>query len=348
VWQQWGFAFFVRRFHRLRTFYFKGNILMTNQKFNYHVSVNHVQGVGKLVFSYAQTRDIALLVNNRGASIVFQTSKNYFPNFEQSYVYNLAKEGVKRAALLYLLQYQKPLVIRNVLITISRSGKTLFSVDITDIMTFYQMFDGKLLRSVNAEWEKTEIKKRILEYRKSNSELTRSIASLYAYLFSKTKNKETEKFSYLWIAMDGFFVSVSKMNRDRDAMNTFLQKYELGTTVLKGYERNKVCESATFELLKIPEPVTAENIEDDQHKSFSEFVRGKVAEYEKKDFDVTPYGFLLTDYPYYLRCTLFHAEHPMELFSFESDWELKSLRIVNNLIENFLDNNLHMLFSHYS
>ena len=127
-------------------------------------------------------------------------------------------------------------------------------------------------------------------------------------------------------------------------VNVFLQKYNLGTTVLKGYERNKVCEPATFELLKIPEPVTAENLEDDQHKSFSDFVRRKVAEYGKKDFDVTPYGFLLTDYPYYLRCTLFHAERPIELFSFESDWELKSLRIVNFLLEEFLDQNLHILF----
>lgn len=317
---------------------------MANQKFYYHVSVNHVQGVGKLVFSYGQTRDIALLINNRGASLYFQTTKNYFPDFEQSYVYNLTKEGIKRAALLFLLQYQKPLFIQNVSITISRGGKSLFSVDITDDMTFYQMFDRKLLRSINAEWKKNEIQNKILEYRKSNSVLTRSIASLYAYLFSKTKNKETEKFSYLWIAMNGFFASVSKMTRDKDAMNAFLQKYELGTTVLKGYERNKVCEPATFELLKIPEPITAENIEDDQHKSFSDFVRGKVAEYGEKDFDVTPYGFLLTDYPYYLRCTLFHAERPMELFSFESDWELKSLRIVNGLIEDFLDCNLYTLF----
>ena len=70
---------------------------MVNQKFYYHVSVNHVKGMGKLVFSYGQTRDIALLINNRGASLIFHTTKNYFPDFEQSYVYNLAKEGIKRA-----------------------------------------------------------------------------------------------------------------------------------------------------------------------------------------------------------------------------------------------------------
>lgn len=317
---------------------------MTNQKFKYHISINHVKGQGKLLFSYGQTHDIALLINSRGVSIHFQTSKNYLSDFENSYIFNLVKEGIKRAALLYLLHYQKPLCIHSILISLSKGKIKIASKDISDYMIFCQMFDGKLLRPIADDWKNFEINQNILHYRKSKSDISRSIASLYAYLFSKSKNKETERFSYLWIAMNGFFAAVSNTRNEREAMSVFLRLYRLGTRVLPGYERNKVCESATFELIRISEPVTKNNLEDESHKSFADYVCKKVSEYDPKDFDTTPYGFLLTDYPYYLRCTLFHAEHPLELFSFESDWELKSLRIVNSLMEGFLDQNLHSLF----
>ena len=53
---------------------------------------------------------------------------------------------------------------------------------------------------------------------------------------------------------------------------------------------------------------------------------------------------LLTDFSYYLRCKLFHANRPVELFSFSDDLEIKVLRIVNGLLEEFLDANLIRIF----
>lgn len=306
--------------------------------------INQHRGRGKLSFSYSRTQDILLSVNSKGASLHFSIGKNYLNNVEHSYLYNLIKEGIKRAALLYLLQYQKPLDIRNITLTAIQRKQNLGSVDLTNSLTFYQMFDGKLLRPLSGEWKDSGFQQRILDYRKSGNELSRPLSALYAYLFSKTKTKETERFSYLWIAMNGFFASVSPNYNDRDAMTAFLKKYDLGNTMLTKKERDNFCKSAVFELMKIPEPVTADNLEDEAHKAFSDYIREKAAEYDSNTFDASPYGFLLTDFPYYLRCTLFHAVHPLELFNFENDWELKSLRIVNGLLEEFLDKNLHTLF----
>ena len=76
---------------------------------------------------------------------------------EHSYLYNLIIEGIKRAALLYLLQFQKPLDIRNITLTASQRKKNLGSVDLTNSLTFYQIFDGKLLRLLSEEWKDSGI-----------------------------------------------------------------------------------------------------------------------------------------------------------------------------------------------
>ena len=317
---------------------------MSKPKIQYCLSINNADHLGKLNFSYGQTHNINLYINSKGASIYFCTEKNYLKGFENSYIYNLSKEGIKRIALLYILQYQKPLNISNITLTAFNGENKLDSLDVTNLLFLYQMFCEKLIRPINNEWKNSLIQQQILNYKKSGNELSRAVSSLYAYLFSKTKKLETERFSYLWIAMNGFFAAATNINKDRQAMNAFVEKYGIGKTVLTGKEREKVCSKAIYELMKIPEPVTKENLEDDAHKPFSDFIQEKIAEYDNNDFDVTPYGFLLTDFPYYLRCKLFHAERPIELFSFESDWELKSLRIVNGLLENFLDQNLHLLF----
>ena len=76
---------------------------------------------------------------------------------EHSYLYNLIIEGIKPAALLYLLQFQKPLDIRNITLTASQRKKNLGSVDLTNSLTFYQIFDGKLLRLLSEEWKDSGI-----------------------------------------------------------------------------------------------------------------------------------------------------------------------------------------------
>ena len=311
---------------------------------NYKLIINNSVKGHRYYFSYRNTQKISLAVNRSGAAVSFGSTKYYPEHIENKYLHALIKESIKRAALLYILLYQKPLTIKKLELIITRKQTAPETIDLTGLLIFYQMFDAPLLRSISNEWKNPEVLQNLLKYRKSKDDLSRQISALYAYLFSKTKKKEMERFSYLWIAMNGFFAAVSGTTRDRDAMNYFVKKYGIGSVVLTGREREKVCLPATFELMKVPEPVTKEKLDITAQNPFIEFLNAKLAEYDKKDFDITPYGFLLTDFPYYLRCCLFHASHPIELFSFETDWELKSLRIVNGLLEDFLDCNLHTLF----
>lgn len=311
---------------------------------HYRLSINNSARAPRYTFSYANTRKISLAVSRYGASVSFYSSKYYPEHLANHYLHSLIKESIKRIALIYLLQNQKPLVIKKIGLTIERRGREPETIDLTDSLVFYQMFDEPLLRPLSDAWKDPAVLQKVLLYRKSKDDLARNVSALYAYLFSKTKKKEMERFSYLWIAMNGFFAAVSGTTKDRDAMNLFVNKFGLGSTVLPGREREKVCSEAVFELLKVPEPVTKEKLDENAQDPFTAFIAAKHGEYDKKDFDVTPYGFLLTDLPYYLRCSLFHAMCPLELFSFESDWELRTLRIVNGLLEDFLDQNLYDIF----
>ena len=187
-----------------------------------------------------------------------------------------------------------------------------------------------------------------MNYQKSKTTLSHEIAALYAYLYSKTKKNETERFSYLWMAMNGFYAAISpEIKRDdRLQMRALLRKLNLGSENLTSGSRDYPCKKAMIRLLEESEPITRKNIENDAENSFSRYLRTVVL--RKRDetlLDLTPYGFLITDFPYYLRCKLFHANKPIELFSFIDDMELKSLRIANGLLEEFLDDNLHKLFT---
>ena len=95
---------------------------------------------------------------------------------------------------------------------------------------------------------------------------------------------------------------------------------------------------------KLWESVIRKDMNEERCNSLSDFIREKIIEYGSDNFDVTPYGFMLTDFPYHLRCNLFHAGRPVQLFRFKNDMELKFIRIVNSLFEMFLDQNFHGLF----
>ena len=61
-------------------------------------------------------------------------------------------------------------------------------------------------------------------------------------------------------------------------------------------------------------------------------------------YDLTALGYVLTQLTYYYRCNLFHASKPMALISFADENRLVILRILNNLLEEFLDENLPKWF----
>ncbi len=96
-------------------------------------------------------------------------------------------------------------------------------------------------------------------------------------------------------------------------------------------------------LFKEKEDITKEFLQRDDTELAAGIGR-IIADAEGKQLNLSTYGYMLGDFPYYVRCSVFHGEKPILLFSFEDDMELKALRISNKLIEEFLDEYLYKCF----
>ena len=283
-----------------------------------------------------------MCLSEGGVTISVRTRACYKESFTGSYLENLFKEGIKRSSLIYYLRYQRPLNIHSIIFSADNQ-----QIDLTQSLILYSLIDQKPIRSIGDCWKDPLILQKVLNYQKSKTALSREMAALYAYLYSKTKKNETERFSYLWMSMNGLYGAISPeiKNNDRVQMGRMLSKVQLGSETLTKDNRDSPCRKMMIRLINEKEPITRAYIESKSYNSFSEFIASALpTDNNGKSYDLTPYGFLITDFPYYLRCKLFHANKPIELFSFIDDMELKSLRIANGLLEEFLDDNLHKLF----
>ena len=315
-------------------------------KFTYHMTINTKPQGEDYLFSFSQTRDIKLIVSEKGASITAVIGNDYREDpGSAAYLHNLMKEGIKRASLLHLLKYQKPLMIKKLTLEIGADGEETKTYDMSKNIVPFSMVQ-KLLRPISKEWNDTEVLQRILKFRKSKTEYSAHLAALYAYLYSKTKSYESERFTYLWIAMDGIFnVLLPEAKQIYDKRSRFLSEFGLGTQPLPETPNNEFCPKISLKI-KDMDVITKASLTSGEHKDVADYIIQNMPIHRDthRPFDQSAYGFFLTDYPYYLRCKYFHANRPIELFSFLDDLELRSIYKANRLLEEFLDEHLISIF----
>ena len=315
--------------------------------FDYCLIINNEMKGMPYFFQYGNTKNIELVLSHNTACIRKSFNKDYRNNLKpDSYLFNLFKEGMKRISLLHILYYQKQIKVKSSQLRITGPGNVEEVHDLSDYFILYSLISSGFLRSISKEWRNQDVLQNVLRFQKSKTELAKSTAALYAYLYSKTRSYETERFSYLWMAMNGLYGAMKpEVTNDRMQMSNMIQVYHLGNDVLTSTNRDEICHLVYIKMKDIEGKVTEESLRG-EHKELAEYISQHIPidNQTKKPFDLSPYGFLLTDFSYYLRCKLFHANRPVELFSFADDLEIKVLRIVNGLLEEFLDANLIRIF----
>ena len=90
--------------------------------------------------------------------------------------------------------------------------------------------------------------------------------------------------------------------------------------------------------------ITRDSLEHGIHVGIAQSIRSCLLDKNGNSIDITAYGYLLGFFSYYFRCNIIHASKPVPLFSYVSEYELRCLRIINDLLEDFLDANLHKFF----
>ncbi len=291
-------------------------------------------------FNYSSVKDIKLTLSEGKLSIELQmkTKKKADELFTDRN--NYSSEALKKGLLFHLLFYSKPLYTDDIRIYIDKKEASGWNPEKSPII--YSLITKDLIPALSEEWQDADA---VFEYFLKNHKINqRDLASpLYAFLYSKTKENETERFMYLWMAMNGLYnYLATKKPSDKSLGNErgrirLLQKVEdWGTGYITQEEGSDLA-------LKINHILKGSNIGNpDIEKLLEEELDTFHPKTEGAEIKLD--GYLNLWYPYYLRCNLFHAGQPIALFALAKEIEIRRLEFINKRLDAYLDQNLWKYF----
>ena len=294
-------------------------------------------------YNYGNTKDIKLAISKKGVSIEAMLSKRLTKEEMLASDGYLFPDALKKALLIYLIKYSKSLTIKTLLVQID---ETFYQIE--EIPKIYSLIEGELNLKMHVGWRNEKVIQDILWFTKSTSR--QRMASLYALLTAKSKRFEIEKFMYLWIAFNGMYGYLSQLKEKGKWYEwqelIFFQKFNGWGK--RSFEDNKIKFKLYHETKALLKCYAS-----DITKKFFNTENGVELDYKIQQMffsvtnevsDLSAYGFLITQFAYWLRCELFHANRPTMFFLFDEDMDLKYLRQINSLLEEYLDENLYKWF----
>lgn len=322
------------------------------KKCKYCLIINKVStNAIKYKYGYGNTKGIDIELSKAGASISVELTKKYEVDQILSSGVYLFPDALKKVTLLYLLHYNKPLTIHSITVVIDDYEETVFYNSKTNPL-IYSLINEELIRKVPKEFLNESVVNYLLNTPKSK--YGRRIASLFAYLFSKSKKYEVERFIYLWTSFNGMYGWLSEFIAAANGIDKYRKdtKQIVGMLKYVGIGNEGVCDEkdksriahTVMSLLKgIPsECVCRHYVEESEINSK---ISSLLIKSTGEKYDLTTYGYLLTQLSYYMRCKFVHGNKPVYLFSFADEKELHTLKIINNLIEEYISHNLPLWFN---
>ena len=328
-----------------------------NRKTHYHLySGKILDPVTSLTYVFSNTKCIQMIVSQRGFSVdVDRGVKNNPSSILQD---PLFRDAVKKAAMLQLIIFGA-YTEEDLYVSIDGEVSCIFSRKTADNdLLLYSLCNKKLLRPMAKNWKDKSLL-RILCVPKSRK--GRLDAALDALLISKSKVYETEKFIYLWMAMNGLYgftseIAVPLMISTKEKKWI---KQEHGQikffAMLSGYpyrgnpdDGDRVVQKLELALAgikadEIESLISALKSNDDSNPYVCEikaiFVKAGLSRGV-----IHPYTALLLFMSYKIRCKYFHAEKALPLICFINEHPLPVLRVLNVILENYLDENLYRWF----
>ena len=261
----------------------------------------------------------------------------------------LFPDAIKKALLLYLLKYNKSLNISSIIVKIDDDEeKITFTKGAKP--PIYSMINGNLQRELPKAFSSDVVFQYLLNTPKSKYD--KRIASLFALICSKSKEHETERFIYLWTSFNGMYGYLSDFKKEstnnkkriyeRDQIKFLLKYFKIGNDFIDTKDRTKIADEVISLLHTVNSEVVCRKYVDDT--ALSSQIETILIKSSGEKYNLTAYGYLLTQMAYYFRCKIVHGSKPIYLFSYADDIELHSLKIINALLEEFIDNNLPLWF----
>jgi len=171
------------------------------------------------------------------------------------------------------------------------------------------------------------------------------LAALNAWIIAKSKRKEMERFIYLWIAINGMAQYLSK-EKIYPIMKQYEGLYNKGKDENNKFEILKkidFSESRDKDQLSIFHGYIDTNsyyvkVENDKELSNNYINIREMSESEKAKLTI--------DIPYYYRCSIFHANDRILIYSISNKEKnlIEKIKIMNDAMELYIDDNLFKWF----
>ncbi len=309
-----------------------------------------------LVYQFGRTPDIYMTVSKNGFTV--EVSRSVKKEGYRLLDDLLIRDAIRKAARIQLIRYGA-ISVSSIYAEINGKKTCLYdSTTKNQEALIYSLCGNSLYRKLSTFWEDDAIK-RVLSVPKSRTD--RRDAALDALLVAKAKEYETEKFIYLWMSMNGLYGYAAeiaskymKSKREQKWINREYAQIKF-FAMLNGYAYCFNNEQEAQVVRKLENLLG--KIAESQIESLLEAVKtnekGNVFVVEiitiLKDSGIAeeaihPYAVLLLYLSYKIRCKYFHAEKGVPLICFKNEHPLPVLRMLNVLLEDYIDNNLHKWF----
>lgn len=316
----------------------------------HRLSFNNIaENANEYTYSFGKTENISIMLSDNAIRISVYLGKIYDKDEMLSGNTYLFPDAIQKSLLLHILLFSSNIGIETITFQIDGEKETI-NVD-SHNPQIYSLILSNLRRKNSPLWRENKTIDGILRQTKSSSDSR--TAALYALLCSKDKLYESERFIYLWMAFNGMYGYLSKC-LDELHKTKIKQEYkqiicmqkflDIGSATIKSEDKSRIVHEVVSILAEHRNVTNWTGMLSDPTSEISQKIYSFLVDINGKPYNISPYGYILTQLSYYYRCNLIHANKPIALFSFSDDKEIIALKIINDILERFIDENLPKWF----
>lgn len=304
-------------------------------------------------YDFGRTKNVKLSVSQGYLCVEAALQKIYDKQEMFSQNQYLFPDAIKKALLIHLVLFSEQIVIHTMFVQVDNEIDCILDTAKGQVPPLNSMVVGKLIHPFSVEWDRSSIDGILTQTKSTYDSRT---ASLFALIYSKCKHYESERFIYLWLAFNGMYNHFAqlisethgsiKIKIEYKQLRYFQRLFHLGDeTISTDADKNRIAHEVAALIKNESITITQQFFESENGKILGERIQSLlVATGNNHRYNLTPYGYLLTQFSYYYRCNLFHANKPLALFSFTDESEINCLRVVNSMLEDFIERNLTLWF----
>ncbi len=320
---------------------------MANKKHKYKIIINEEKTYGhSYSFNYGNTKNIRMFVENNKATILFEMGVNICTDdlLEKP----ITRDAIKKAYLAHILVFGGNLRLEKIWFHKENEISELDDVENFEVYSLIE--DDKKIKYSEKITNLDNIINKLLNIpinRKKDSRL----ACINAYIMACRYEMSVVRFIYLWMSFNAFYNAVFFYDNNTNDAKEFMKLkninkhyFEIDQNIknnVKDYDKAK--DKIAYSIYGITnswngEPVTPELIKYNYDSEIKRIIK-------QFGFDIeSGYCYLLTGLSYFLRCNILHGSKPLNLLCYENEQELKVLKFINSLLDEFMKANMSDIY----